>query len=147
MAKKPTVRLGTTFYYAIADSRPKWKVTRKVAKNAWEAQCQDSEDYGGTVKLFSTKEIQASKGMDDFWSDHQRKHEDFYSTLTVGDTVHYYDGKDHYVECEVVVQDEAEMPERKALNKLPSRGMAGGIGNFLTGWLMAPSVVISMLKG
>jgi hypothetical protein len=73
----------------------------EVAPQAWEAIC-DGEDYGGTVKLFSSREINASVGIDKMWQEKGNEHDEYYASLKEGQTVHYCNGFKEFVECVVV---------------------------------------------
>lgn len=100
----PKSLIGVTFRSAYADGNPLWKIVRKAGPQAWEAVCED-EDWGGTVKLFSTKEINAHKSYEKMWKEHGNENDNFYASLKVGQTVHYCNGFKQYEECVVVKKD------------------------------------------
>jgi len=100
----PTSLIGVTFRSTYADGNPLWRVIRKAGPKAWKAICED-EDWGGTVKLFSTKEIQATKSFEKMLEETGNRHDDFYASLKKGQTVHYSNGFKEFVECVVVQKD------------------------------------------
>jgi len=100
----PKSLIGVTFHSSYADGNPLWKVVRKVGPSAWEAVCED-EDWGGTVKLFSTKEIKGIKSYEKTWKENGNEYDDYYASLKVGQTVHYCNGFKEFVECVVVQKD------------------------------------------
>lgn len=106
--------IGTTFHSVYADGNPLWRVTKKVGPNAWKAVCDD-EDWGGTVKLFSTKEIENHKNFEKHIDDVGNEQERFYNSLKVGKTVHYCNGFSQFVECTVVLKDGKKVLQPVAL--------------------------------
>jgi len=95
------VRIGTKFHSVIADANAEWKVTAKLGRGVWEATCID-EDYGGSTQAFRTGDIKASQAIDKMFADNRRSHEGFYADLTVGETIHYFNGFTEFVRCKVV---------------------------------------------
>jgi hypothetical protein len=117
-AASKTVKVGTTFRYAYADSNPLWKVIKAKGKGVWICEIQNEpfeyngqlidSDWAGTQKLFATKEIQAIVGFDNFLDELHHKHETFYKNLKVGQRIHYQNGFDNWVRCVVVKDKDGE---------------------------------------
>lgn len=104
MGSRPTssTRAGTTFTALHLDSLATWKVIAKAGEDAWRAVIADGEDGAGTVRLFTTAQIQASvahkKAVDAIF----QNHDDFFAGLKPGQIVHYSNGGGEFVRCRVV---------------------------------------------
>lgn len=101
----------TTFRSTYADSNALWKVIRKEGRN-YRCQIENERieidgkwydgDYAGQQKIFSPEEILGSIGMSKLWQGLADKHDDFYASLKPGQIIHYNNGFDNWVRCEVV---------------------------------------------
>jgi len=133
--------VGQTFRSTYADGNPLWRVVKKAGPQAW--QCVIDEyyeidgktvpcDFFGTVKLFSTKEINGSKNFENLWEQLATHCDNFYNTLNTGDIVHYNNGFNEYVRCNVL-PDKRLMPVALVGNwkqwDLPQRRQDGSIYN------------------
>jgi len=104
MAGKIKVGKGTRFRSPIADGNPMFVVTRARGRGVWEAVVVANEpDFAGTVKVFTDREIAATLAMEAFWEQNADDGASFYAGLAVGAVVHYHDGFNQWVRCEVVV--------------------------------------------
>lgn len=106
------VKIGTKFRSALADSNPLWEVTRKLGRSVWEATVVNEpfeyegrlidSDFVGTTRAFRARDITASLKTEALWAGLRKKHDDYYAGLKPGEIVHYDDGFQAYVRCEVV---------------------------------------------
>jgi hypothetical protein len=106
------VGVGTTFRYTYADGNPLWKVTKRLARDTFEAVSQDDPieingqiykgDYAGVVKAFRGADIRSSLQFERTWEKIGKEGEAKASTLRVGQIVHYDNGFAQFVRCEVV---------------------------------------------
>jgi len=93
----------TTFRSHYADSNPLWLVIKKLGRGAWLCRAtEESVDWAGTEKSFLTREIVGSIQMGNLWDSLGKKHDDFYAALVDGQTIHYHNGFNSWVRCEVV---------------------------------------------
>jgi hypothetical protein len=126
-----TVKLGTKFRYNYADGNPLWVVTAKRGRGTWIATVTDSdEDWAGTTKTFSSEEITASINMANYWKKSGNDSNRFFSSLEPGSIVHYDNGFQNYVRCQVTNTYDllpiALVGDWKPYD-LPSRGADGSI--------------------
>ena len=93
----------TRFYAVYADGRPQWEVTRSRGDGVWEAKVVKSLDWEGTVKVFTTEEISKALAWEAFFKKNAKDHGSFYESLPLGTIVHYDNGFENWVRCEVVL--------------------------------------------
>ena len=93
----------TRFYAVYADGRPQWEVTRSRGDGVWEAKVVKSLDWEGTVKVFTTEEISKALAWEAFFKKNSKDHGSFYESLPLGTIVHYDNGFENWVRCEVVL--------------------------------------------
>jgi len=145
IAKQSKIEVGKTmFRSAYADGNPIWKAIRKEGRNyRCEVQNERVEiggrwydsDWVGTQKIFSPEEIQATIGLSELFEKLDERHRFFYDNLTPGQIVHYNNGFNDWVRCEVVVEDGENKLKRIALvgewrsHDLPRRTQDGSIYN------------------
>lgn len=98
------VKIGTQFRSSYADSNPTWTVIEKRGRGTWLAEINADElDYAGTQGAFTTEQIEASVQ----WSNAMKKSgadsNSFFDHLQPGTIVHYSNGFNQYVRCQVTV--------------------------------------------
>lgn len=102
MKRQPiTITIGTRFNYTHADSNPLWEVKSSRGRGTWNCEVVESEDWLGTKKVFGNEEIARSIGMKNLWAKLGDESDSYYQSLSVGQIVHYQNGFDNYVRCEV----------------------------------------------
>ena len=112
-SKKSKIVLGeTTFRSTYADSNALWRVVSKKSKDCFLCEIVNEPfefegkvyegDYAGVQKVFLKSEIDKAVGWQSFWDDVHNDHEAFYNSLKIGQIVHYHNGFNSYVRCEVV---------------------------------------------
>jgi hypothetical protein len=99
------VKIGTQFRSSYADSNPLWTVTEKRGRGTWVAEINSDElDYAGVQSAFTTEQIESSVT----WSNAMKKSGDdsnsFFDHLQPGVIVHYSNGFNQYVRCQVTVK-------------------------------------------
>lgn len=99
------VGIGTKFHSVYCDGNCQWTVKEKKGKDVWLCKIEEDMDYAGTIRHFSTKEIQASLNQQFIFDELMNDHDAFYKSLTPGQIVHYNNGFQNFVRCEVVVKD------------------------------------------
>lgn len=124
--------IGKTFRATYCDGNCLWKVIKKLGPQVWLCEIDASDlDYGGTQKSFMTREIEASvnwsKRIDDLLTDHDK----FYRDLVPGEVVHYHNGFQQYIRCEVVRRHNQNLLKPIAMvgdwkHELPRRRHADG---------------------
>lgn len=124
------ITTGTTFHSTYADSNPLWKVVSSRGGDTWNCVVVDSPDWNGTKKVFGGEEIRASIQMAQFWNKIGNDSDSFYQGLPVGAIVHYSNGFNQFVRCQVT-KDKQLLPialvgEWKSYD-LPSRYNNGEI--------------------
>ena len=152
MPTKNTVRIGTQFRSVVADANVLFQVTKRVATGVYEAVGMDEpseidgrsyhSDFAGAVKVFQAREILASKGMEEFFKRSANETEDFFAGLSVGQTIHYHNGFNQFVRCQVVIAETVHSEGKKvkaikpvalvgnwSKNDLPSRHVDGSVYN------------------
>lgn len=98
-----TVKVGDKFHSAYADGNPEWEVIEKRGRGTWIATITpESLDFVGTNKAFTTEEIEGAKAMAALWDDMHDDHDAFFASLPIGAIVHYDNGFNQFVRCEVV---------------------------------------------
>lgn len=116
MEEPVSVKIGDTFRSVYADSNALWKVTARAGRGVYLAVIQNEpieyngklydSDYTGVEKAFKVSEIEGSKRMSRLFENLRDAEEDFFDTLEVGDIVHYNDGFNNFVRCEIVIGTE-----------------------------------------
>jgi hypothetical protein len=88
----PPVQIGTEFHAHYADGNPRWRVIGKQGRDAWRCEVVESPDWHGTVKLYSTQEIQRAVAQSKVFEDLRQIHDDWYAKQEIGSVVHYDNG-------------------------------------------------------
>jgi hypothetical protein len=111
MKTTTAIRPGTEFRAAYADANALWRVIKSVGRGAWLCEIVNEPieidgkvydgDYTGTQKAFLTREIQGSIGMAKLFKGYEDEGDAFYASLFPGQIVHYDNGFNAYVRCEV----------------------------------------------
>ena len=133
MATRFRVKIGMKFNSHYADSNPEWTVIKSKGNGCWLCRITDCLDWGGTEKVFQTKEIKACVEMRQMFDALGQRHDDYYASLTPGRIVHYNNGGNSYVRCLVVqVNDENKLKPIALVGKwlshdLPQRRPNGEI--------------------
>jgi hypothetical protein len=143
MGRPASVKIGTTFRYTHADSNPLWKVVASKGRGCWVAEIVNEpveidgklidSDWVGHTKVFGNEEIASAVKSDNFWKQSRDSHAGFYASLKVGQIVHYCNGFEDYVRCEVVNVDGKNLLKPIGLvgkwgtHNLPSRNPDGSI--------------------
>lgn len=92
---------GVRFRAVIADCNALWEVRSKVGRDDWKCVVV-SEDYEGTERIFAAKEIESALKSIEYFTKARKAMENFYSSLKLGDIVHYDNGFGEFVRCIVV---------------------------------------------
>lgn len=96
------VKIGTQFRSSYADSNPMWTVVEKRGRGTWIAEINADElDYAGTTGAFTTEQIEGSIRMANFWKKSSSDSDRFFDSLEPGVIVHYHNGFNQYVRCQV----------------------------------------------
>jgi hypothetical protein len=96
------VKVGTTFHAPFQDANPLWEVIESKGNGCWTCRVVGCPDYSGTQKLFSTSEITSILETAAAYKQVALDNDRWYKNLTVGSIVHYNNGFNNYVRCEVV---------------------------------------------
>jgi hypothetical protein len=150
--KTRKITKNTTFRSPYADSNPLWTTIKPIGRQAWLCEIVNEKieidgklydgDYAGIQKSFLNTDIRSALNGQDFWQRVENEHERFYASLTPGQIVHYMNGFDAFVRCEVTADyqlkpiallgkwSEYELPERSPdgqifWNYYPQRVMDG----------------------
>jgi hypothetical protein len=126
------VKVGTTFRYTYADGNPTWTVIQPRGRGTWTCKILEDLDYTGTVKVFSSEEIVASIRSDEYWNKSANDSDSFFDNLPKGTIVHYSNGHDSYVRCEVTADKQLLPRELVGIwfeYDLPRRQRDGSISN------------------
>ncbi len=96
--------IGVTFHSPYQDADPEWKVVSKDGHN-YLCKIINCPDYEGTQKVFMPKEIEKAitwqKSINNAFTNRER----FYDNLQLGDIIHYHNGFNNWVRCEVVTDE------------------------------------------
>jgi len=116
---KQTVKVGVQFRAVYADGNCLWKVIKALGRGSWLCEIQNEpfefdgrmldSDYAGTQKAFLTREIQGSMNWESFMDETGNEMDQWYASLTPGQIVHYDNGFNEFVRCEVT-DDRQLMP-------------------------------------
>jgi len=125
------VKAGDKFHSVVADANVEFEVT-KINGDLCEAVATENNlNYIGTVKGFTTHEVQDAKSVDAFWAKHHRQQKQFYKTIEPGEVYHYHSGFGCFVRGEVVEVNGEKKLKAIALvgawkdHELPSRTRFG----------------------
>lgn len=92
----------TKFRFPHADGNCLWTVTEKRGRGTWVATIDKSDpDWAGTKQAFTTEQIEQYIAVETFWKKTAEDSDDFYNSLKLGQIVHYNNGFNNYVRCEV----------------------------------------------
>jgi hypothetical protein len=115
MAKRTKIVRGLQFRAVIADCNALWETIRPSGRSAWICEVVNepwehegtmyTSDYAGQQQAFLNSDIQRAINAAAFWKNHVDESENWYNGLTLGSTVHYCDGFDKFVRCEVIDDD------------------------------------------
>jgi hypothetical protein len=97
------VKIGDRFNSIYADSQPEWVVTEKRGRGTWIAQIDDDSGWAGVERAFTTQDIENAKASAAAYSRMTNEHDRYYASLKVGQIVHYDNGHNTFVRCEVVL--------------------------------------------
>ncbi len=140
------IQIGVTTFRAVhADTRPLWRVVRKSGREAYICRVENEQivvngkeydgEYAGLEKAFTTREIRSSLAMSRAFDNIHDEDARFYANLRPGQIVHYHDGFNRYVRCEVEQEDGKNVLKRLALvgnwdpSSLPRRLADGSISH------------------
>lgn len=96
------IKRGLKFHAPIADGTPEWEVTGKVGSGVWRAKCL-GEDYRNEVRAFTEAQIRQAVGMARAFEKTHTDSEAWYESQPLGRIVHYDNGFENWVRCEVVL--------------------------------------------
>jgi len=127
------VSKGMRFRYHYADSNPLWEVKLSKGSGVWmcaivneKFKLQDGteidSDWAGTRKVFTSKEILASVGMERMFEQSMSVQDSFYANLKVGQILHYNNGFENFVRCEVVYGEDKEGRQGNVLKPIAMIG-------------------------
>jgi hypothetical protein len=91
------IKKGTEFRASHADSNPKWRVV--TARGRFCETVGIEEDNQGVRRGFLREEVERLVSYAEACARMAREHDDFYSSLKVGSTVHYHNGFGQWVRC------------------------------------------------
>jgi hypothetical protein len=94
------VEVGTRFRAPYEATKVTWEIYRKTADGRWLARIEDDE-IAGDIGTFTTRQIEQHLGYEQELRRAQIDHEKFYRSLPIGKIVHYHDGHNRFVRCEV----------------------------------------------
>lgn len=105
-----SVKVGTEFQYTYADGNCLWTVIEKRGRGTWLAEINaDEPDYAGTQGAFTTEQIEGAIRMSNLWKKSSNESDTFFKGLQPGSVVHYHNGFNQYVRCQVM-PDKQLMP-------------------------------------
>jgi len=96
------IKKGLKFHAPLADGNPEWEVTGKAGSGVWRAKCLD-EDHRGEVRAFTDAQIRQAVGMARAFERTHNDNDAWYASQPLGRIVHYDDGFENWVRCEVVM--------------------------------------------
>lgn len=118
-----TVKKGTTFHWHYADGNPLWVVKKSRGNKTWDCEIDgDDVDFAGTHQVFTTAQIEASLRQSALFTGLMNAHDRWYASQKPGTIVHYSNGFNQFVRCEVVV---GRSKEGKVCNQLKSIALVG----------------------
>jgi hypothetical protein len=80
-----------------------WTVIEARGRGTWIAEINADElDYAGSQAAFTTQQIQAAIGWENSCNKSMDESANFYANLKPGSIVHYSNGFDQYVRCQVM---------------------------------------------
>jgi hypothetical protein len=113
--RKADDMIGKRFYSTLAECNVLFEVKSSRGQGAYicEAVNESYEangltydsDFAGERRTFGREDIEAAIRWKEFNDAAWKAHEDFYDSLPLGQIVHYHDGFNQYVRCEVVTAD------------------------------------------
>lgn len=121
------VSKGMRFRSVHADSNPLWEVKQSLGKGAWKCvvvnepikvgdKTYDGE-WAGMEKAFLSKDILAAAGMSQMFEKLHDEQDRWYNAQPLGTIVHYHNGFNNFVRCEIVFDHPkcgaAQTPEPK----------------------------------
>lgn len=106
-----SIEKGTRFRSVVADASVLYEVTRKLGRGSWEARVVNEphtvdgetfdSDFAGRVDAFTPERINQALAMQRLAEESRRMNDAFYDTAVIGAVVHYDNGFDSFVRCEV----------------------------------------------
>ena len=108
MRKQVSVKVGDQFRHVIADGNPLWEVI-SINGDYATAVVIEGEDFMGTQKGFLLIDVARALKAGEFWAQSDKRNGDFYSTLRLGQTIHYNNGFKDWVRCVVVRGEDGKM--------------------------------------
>jgi hypothetical protein len=101
------VKIGTQFRHHYADGNCLWTVVEKRGRGTWIAEINADElDYAGTQDAFTTEQIIASVNWTKAMNKSGNDSDKFFNSLKPGSVVHYHNGFNQYVRCQVTSKQE-----------------------------------------
>jgi hypothetical protein len=130
----PRISIGFEFRAPFQDCNPKWVITRKVRKGVYEAVgAADEPDCSGQKRTFTIEAIRQHARQDQMWAQIGESNDSFFEGLQLGAIIHYNNGFENFVRCEVVAHEGKKQLKPMALvgkwsaSDLPQRGHDGSI--------------------
>lgn len=130
----PKISIGFEFRAPWQDSNPKWVIARQVRKGVYEAVgAADEPDCAGQKRIFPIEEIRQHARHARMWNQIGKSNDSFFEGLQLGAIVHYNNGFENFVRCEVVAHDGKKLLKPVALvgtwsaSDLPRRDHDGTI--------------------
>jgi hypothetical protein len=140
----PTVKKGTRFYSAYADSNSLWEVKSVrgdicdcvIVNERWQHNGQWYDgDYAGVRKPFYKDQIEGILRMQATFDRLQQEHVDWFAQLKIGSIVHYHNAFGQYVRCEAVPFDPASHTQNSYSDKYaPGETVLLPLALVGTGW-------------
>jgi len=110
----PVVKIGTRFRTQIADGNPEFECEAEIRTGVWRCVGTSDpftfddgttvmSDSHGTIIIQPVEEIRRAVRIANSYDQQVKKSEDFWSTIKLGQILHYHNGFGEYVRCEVIV--------------------------------------------
>ncbi len=128
----PTVKVGTIFNSAHADSISEWKVVNSRGGKSWDCEII-SEDWSGHRKVFGTEEILGAIHRTAMYKEIGSESDNWWSKRVLGETVHYHDSFGRFVRGVIIEHDGEKQMQPTALvgawkpHDLPMRARDGSV--------------------
>lgn len=112
MKTQTQIKPGIQFRSVVADANVLFEVKAKSGRGAWRCVGVDEtyevdgrkykSDFAGEVRVFTNEQILSAVGWEKAFAAAHDASDAFYSHLRIGQIVHYCNGGDEFIRCEVV---------------------------------------------
>lgn len=106
MSSTNKVVQGMQFHSGIADAMPLFIVTKYRGNGVWDCVVDANDiDYAGTTRVFDEKDILGRVNMGNVFKNLAQDHDSWWRSQSVGSVIHYHNGFDQFVRCEIIASD------------------------------------------